>query len=86
MISSDAFSDFWYMKFVCNLSTQHNMNTMLFMQFLAADYGSQTMKQNRLSIHSSTGDLYYGGVNTNESLFGFIISQKNRTKERIREK
>ena len=27
------------------------------------------MKQNRLSIHSSTGDLYYGDVNTNESLF-----------------
>ena len=61
-------------------------DTMLFMQFLATDYGSQIMKQDRLSIHSSTSDLYYGGVNTNESLFDFIVSQKNRTKKRIREK
>ena len=61
-------------------------DTMLFMQFLATDYGSQIMKQNRLSIHSSTGDLYYGGVNTKESLFDFIVSQKKRTKRRIREK
>ena len=57
-------------------------DTMLFMQFLATDYGSQIMKQNKLSIHSSTGDLYYDGVNTNESLFDFIVSQKNRIKKK----
>ena len=60
--------------------------TMLFMQFLANNYSSQIMKQNRLSIHSSTGDLYYGSVNSNESLFDFIASQKIRPKKRIREK
>ena len=43
------------------------------------------MKQNRLSLYSSTDDLYYSGVDTNESLFDFIVSQKNRTKKRIRE-
>ena len=59
---------------------------MLFMQFLPTDYGSQIMKQNRLSIHSSTGDLYYDGVNTEESLFDFIVSQKNRTKKKELEK
>ena len=56
------------------------------MPFLATDYGSYIMKQNRLSIHSSTGDLYYDGINTNESLFDFIASQKNYTKKRIKEK
>ena len=61
-------------------------DTMLFMQFLAPDYVSQIMKQSRLSIHYSTSNLYYDGVNTNESLFDFIVSQKNRTKKRIREK
>ena len=61
-------------------------DTMLFMQFLATDYGSQIMKQNRLSIHSTTGDLYYDGVNTNESLFDFILSQKNTLKKRINKK
>ena len=30
--------------------------------------------------------MYYDGVNTNESLFDFIVSQKNRTKKRNREK
>ena len=60
-------------------------DTMLFKQFLATDYGSHIMKENRLSIHSSTGDLYYDGVNTNESLFDFIVSQKN-LKKIIKEK
>ena len=32
-------------------------DTMPFMQFLATDYGSQIMKQNRLFIHSNTGDV-----------------------------
>ena len=44
------------------------------------------MKQTRLSIHSSTGDLFYDGDNTNESLFDFVVSQKNRIKKGIREK
>ena len=30
--------------------------------------------------------MYYDGVNINESLFDFIVSQKNRTKKRVREK
>ena len=55
------------------------------MQFLATDYASHIIKQNRLSIHSSTGDLYYDGINNNESLFDFIVSQKNKTKKRIKE-
>ena len=58
------------------LDLNHDEDTMLFMQFLATDYGSQIMKQNRLSIHSTAGDLYYDGINTNESLFDFILSQK----------
>ena len=68
------------------LDLNSDEDTMLFMQFLATNYGSQDMKQNRPSFHSSTGDLYYDGVNTNESLFDFIVSQKNRTKKRIKEK
>ena len=63
------------------LDLNPNEDTMLFMQFLSTDYGSQIMKQNRLSIHSITGDLYYDGINTNESLFDFIASQKNFTKK-----
>ena len=75
--------DFFFAKI---LDLNPDEDTMLFMQFLATDYGSQIMKQIRLSIHSTTGDLYYGGVNTNEYLFDFIVLQKNKTKKRIREK
>ena len=64
------------------LDLNPNEDTMLFMQFLATDYGSQIMKQNRLSIHFSIRDLYYGGVNTNESLFDFIILQKKWNKKK----
>ena len=56
------------------------------MQILAIDHGSQIMKKNILSIHSTTGDLYYDSINTSESLFDFIGSQKNFTKKRIKEK
>ena len=72
--------------FAKTLDPNPDEDTMLFMQFLATDYGSQIMKQNRVSIHSSTSDLYYGGVNTNGSLFDFIVSQKNTMKKRIIEK
>ena len=55
------------------------------MQFIATDYSSQIRKQNRLSIHSSTGDLYYDGVNTNESVFDFTSSQNKYIEKKIRE-
>ena len=44
------------------------------------------MNESRLSIHTGTGDLYYDGVNTKESLYNFIASQKSTSKKRIREK
>ena len=59
------------------LDLNPNKDTVLFMQFLATDHGSQIMEQNRFSIHSTTGDFYYVGINTNESLLDFIVSQKN---------
>ena len=58
-------------------------DTMLFMQFLETDYSSQTMKQNRLSIHFSTGDLYYGGINTNESLSDLLLHKKAIIKKEL---
>ena len=75
--------DYFFTKI---LDLNPDEDAMLFMQFLATDYGSQIMKQNRLSIHSSTGDLYYDGVNTNKSLLDLIVSQKNRTKKKELEK
>ena len=61
-------------------------DTILFIQLIATNYGSQIMNESRLSIHIGTGDLYYDGVNTKESLYNFIASQKSTSKKRIREK
>ena len=61
-------------------------DTILFIQLIATNYGSQIMNESRLSIHTGTGDLYYDGVNTKESLYNFIASQKSTSKKRIREK
>ena len=60
--------------------------TLFFIEFLTTDFGSNAMKQNRLSIHINTGDLYYDGVNTGKSLYDFIVSEKNITKKRIKQK
>ena len=31
------------------------------------------MKENNLSIHTDTGDLYYNGINTGESVDDFVL-------------
>ena len=51
-------------------------DTMLSMQSFVTDYGSQIMKQNRLSIHIKSGDLYYNGINTNESIYDLFFRKK----------
>ena len=43
------------------------------------------MKQNRLSIHSSTGDLYYDRLIPTNLCLILLFCKKNRTKKRIRE-
>ena len=44
------------------------------------------MKENNLSIHIDTGDLYYSRTNTGESIYDFVISQKNLSNKIIKEK
>ena len=39
------------------------------------------MSENKLSIHTETGNLYFDGMNTGESLYDFIINQQDETKK-----
>ena len=48
-----------------------------FIDFLASDFGSRLMRENRLSIHIETGDLYYKDLNIGESIESFILSQQD---------
>ena len=50
------------------------------------DFGSRLMKEDNLSIHVDTGDLYYKGVNTGESIYDFVLSQKDFSKKIVKEK
>ena len=59
---------------------------MFFIEFLSTGFGSNIMKQNRLSIHINTGNLYYDGINTGEYLHDFIVSRKIITNKRIKQK
>ena len=58
-----------------------NEETTFFIDFLMTDFGSRLMKENNLSIHVDTGDLYYNGVNTGESIYNFVLSQKDFSKK-----
>ena len=52
-----------------------------FLDFISSDFGMEIMRQNRLSIHIETGNLYYNNINTGESLCEFITSQQDKTKK-----
>ena len=60
--------------------------TSFFIDFLMTDFGSRLMKENNLSIHVDTGDLYYNGVNTGEYIYDFVLSQKDFSKKIVKEK
>ena len=40
------------------------------------------MRENNLSIHIESGNLYYNGLNMRESFYDFVLSQKNTTKKK----
>ena len=63
-----------------------NQETAFFIEFLMTDLGSQLMKENNLSIHIQTGNLYYNGTNTGESICNFVLAQNNSSKKIVKEK
>ena len=50
------------------------------------DFGSRLMKENNFSIHIETGDLYYNGSNTGESIYNFLLAQNNSSQKIVMEK
>ena len=45
--------------------------------FLMSDLGRQGMKQNKLSIHTENGDIFYENHNTAENFYNFLLIQQN---------
>ena len=44
------------------------------------------MKENNLSIHIETRDLYYNESNTGEYIYNFLLAQNGSSKKIVKEK
>ena len=44
-----------------------------FIDFLPSDIGLQILRENMLSIHIKTGNIFYNNNNTNESIYNFFV-------------
>ena len=51
--------------------------------FLYSDIGSQILRENMLSIHTETGNIFFKNYNMNESIYDFLLRQQNETKKII---
>ena len=58
-----------------------NKDNKNFIDFLSSDAGSQIPRENILSIHIETGNIFYGNDNTNESVYDFLLWQQDETKK-----
>ena len=54
-----------------------------FIDFLSLDIGSQILRENMLSIHIETGNIFYDNYNANESTYSFLLNQQDKTKQPI---
>ena len=52
-----------------------------FVGFLNSDYYSRIMRENELSIHIETCNIYYKDLNINESIYDFYLAQEDISKK-----
>ena len=50
---------------------------LAFLDFLMSDISQNILTDNKLKIHSETGNIYHNDQDTNESIFDFILKQQN---------
>ena len=58
-----------------------NKDNEIFIDFLSSDIGSQIFRENMLSIHIETRNIFYSKYNPNESIYNFLLNQQNETKQ-----
>ena len=52
-----------------------------FIDFLSSDIGSQIFRENMLSVHIETGNVFYDNSNKNKSIYSFLLKQQDETKQ-----
>ena len=58
-----------------------NKDNEIFIDFLSSDIGSQIFRENMLSIHIETRNIFYSKYNANESIYIFLLNQQDETKQ-----
>ena len=53
------------------------------MIFYPLTFCSQIFRENSLPIHIETDNVLFDGYNTNESIYEFLLSQQDETKQKI---
>ena len=67
-------------------SLKPNQETSVLIDFSMTDFGSRLMKENNLSVHIGSGDLYYNGTNRGESKYDFVLAQNDFSKKVVKAK
>ena len=60
-----------------------NEDNYEFISFLGSETGQNIMKNNSLSIHMESWDIFYQNFNTNEHLYSFLLAQQDLSKQVI---
>ena len=66
---------------ICSGSNLNGDNSD-FIDFLSSDIGSQIFRENMLSIHIKTRNIFYDNYNTGESIYNFLLKQQGDTKKK----
>ena len=76
-------NDNFFTNLISLTPTPSNAN---FLDFLWSDYFAEIMRQNQLSIHIESGNLYYKSLNTGESIYNFILKQQGESRKIVNAK
>ena len=53
-----------------------------FIDILSSDIGSHVFRENMLSIHIETGNIFYDNYNRGESIYKLLTRQQEDTKQK----
>ena len=72
--------------FLTKLKLSLNGDMQKFCEFLTLDCWRKILRENKLTIHIETENIYYDNFKTNESISDFIFVQQDGNKKKIKNK
>ena len=54
-----------------------------FLEVLQSGFCEEIFIENKLKIHTKTGNIFFNNLDTNESICGFLQQQENQSKAKI---